>query len=54
MKNERISNERLDAMCKAAHAARVAEDCINRLENKKLANDLRLARLRYILNAWLG
>ena len=53
-KFNRVSTARLDAMCKAAHSAMVQEDCIRRLENKKLVNDLKLARIRYVLGAWLG
>ena len=51
---KRIDTARLDAMCKAAHSAMVQEDCIRRMENKKLVNDLKLARIRYVLGAWLG
>lgn len=54
MKFERVSVQRLDAMCKAAHAAMVAEDCIRRLENRTIVQKLENNRRIAILRCWGG
>ncbi len=49
-----LPTARLDAMCKAAHAAMVAEDCIRRIENRAIVQKLENNRRIAILRCWGG
>ncbi len=49
-----LPTARLDAMCKAAHAAMVAEDCTRRLENRAIVQKLENNRRIAILRCWGG
>ena len=50
----RISTERLDAMCKAAHKAITEADCVHRLEIRAEVDQSRNATRIGILRAWGG
>ena len=54
MKPERIETERLQAMLFHAHEVCRAEDCINRIENRALALQLKQNRHVSILECWGG
>ena len=51
---ERISTERLDAMCKAAHKAITEADCVHRLETRAEVSKLQNATRVHVLSAWAG
>ena len=51
---ERISTERLDAMCKAAHKAITEADSVHRLEIRAEVSKLQNATRVHVLSAWAG